>query len=233
MIALSREHDVAEVLALASSGPAIVGMKSLSDRLGWVQDRLEDALADAEEAGDIQSLESPEGELVCCLTPIGAERLGVKLDRKSRWIPRGEEERPFRIAHARTEEVADEGKLALTPANEPQAWFRAHVYETAAKLLQIPRFVFVGDGNWPLRDTAIVEIPIGDEKIRDLVVTGSHCPVCGRARLDRTETRGHCCVCERWRRTEQAKPQPKSKRPTKSYIRFRPRTRGARKVQEV
>lgn len=82
MIAVNRslQADVdALVDVLARERRALVPVASLRAALNWDDDRFADVVAEAEDAGRVQSWEPDGAELVAIITPLEAERRGLAL----------------------------------------------------------------------------------------------------------------------------------------------------------
>lgn len=92
MIAV-RNDLVADINAvvdtLARLRKSLVSVADIGARLSWSPDRFEDAVAEAEASGRLQTWENPhDGGMLAVLTPVEAETRGLRLcEAGSRWIP--------------------------------------------------------------------------------------------------------------------------------------------------
>ena len=256
MIALNANLDVEEVLGLLSSGRAIVKVDDLAEGLQWSQDRLENVLMDLESEGLIQSLEDPDGVLITILSPYGAETRGVKLDNESRrWIPIDKPELcPIVSSEIRATPESDvmtetNGRVFLLDdlpgGRETDPAWTANINGLSRRLgTRIPRMVRTGS-TWPVSGTRLIDLPVeGVGVVREMMVVGSTCPVCGRSRPDRQDVViPDCLICESWltayqkrQRLKMREKRKKERREAASAgttIRFKPRLTKAKAVHEV
>lgn len=191
------------VVTVLVKGPsAWKAPRAVAQALHWDVDETTDILASLDESGWIEVWERPEG-LAVTLSPLGAERLGVRLVERRGfgstpcWAEQGEREPGPTPAfgHARTARGACLD-YALDPHPSPDEELEL-AEEAEAFATEAAREVEYDDSLSPER-LRLLPMPtrlVGEGKSPWPGPGLASCPICRGGRLD---PRSYCLYCDRW-----------------------------------